>query len=128
MSKYYVQCGPVEVVVVADSLSKAAMSVLDRHFQSHRWIYEDEGLSDLDRQDHVMLEALCHLDPSLRISERGFDRDDANEIGTPDMVGQWHRLMTERHRPAFAVRRPTSGLLAVMGRDQCPPAPRRLPR
>ena len=128
MPKYYVQSGPVEEVVVADSLSHAAMAAVDRRFQRHRWIYEDGDLSDLDRQDHLMLEALCHLDPSLQISERGFDREDAHLIGTPETVARWHRLMTEMHRLAFAARKSNSDLFAVAGRGHCPPTQRRLPR
>jgi hypothetical protein len=98
MSKYYVQCGPIEVILVADSNEQAAMAALDRTLQTHLWIYDDPGLTDLDRRDHLMLEALFHLDPVIRISEQGFDRADALRVGTPETVDQWHRLMTGINR------------------------------
>lgn len=94
MPKYYVQCGPVEIVLSAETLESAAVAALDRALRVHLWIYDDPGLTDLNRRDHLMIEALCHLDPVIRISERGFDRDDADLIGTPEAVDRWHRLMT----------------------------------
>ena len=98
MSKYYVQCGPIEVVLAADSVEQAAMAALDRTLQTHLWIYDDPGLTDSDRRGHLMLEALFHLDPMIRVSEQGFNRADAMEVGTPDTVDQWHRLMTGINR------------------------------
>ena len=93
MPKFYVQCGPVEIVLHADCIESAAISALDCHLQTHTWIYDDDGLTEQDCRDHLLLESLMHLDPAIRVSERGFDRDDAAEIGTPETVYRWHRLM-----------------------------------
>lgn len=98
MSKFYVQCGPIEVILNAESADEAALAALDRTLTSHLWIYDDPGLSDLDRRDHLMLEALFHLDPVIRVSERGLDRADAILVGTPETVDRWHRLMTGVNR------------------------------
>lgn len=98
MSKYYVQCGPIRVLLSATSLEQAALSALDRSLQSHLWIYDDPGLTESDCRDHLMLEALCHLDSTIRVSERGFHRDDAHEIGTPETIDRWHRLMVGMNR------------------------------
>lgn len=98
MSKFYVQCGPIEVILIADCQESAAMAAVDRMLQNHLWIYDDAGLGDVDRRDHLMLEALFYLDPVVRISERGFDRSDAIEVGTPETVDRWHRLMTGMNR------------------------------
>lgn len=106
MAKFYVQCGPIEVVLSAESERCAAMAAIDRLLDSHLWIYDDEGLTDQDRRDHLMIEALLHLEPAVRVSQRGFDRDDAASIGTPELVAQWHELMTGMAR-LFA----TAGLL-----------------
>ncbi|MEM6689236.1 MAG: hypothetical protein AAF664_07420 [Planctomycetota bacterium] len=94
MPKFYVQCGPCEVVLQADDASSAALQAIDRVLQNHLWIYDDEGLTDNDRRTHLMLESLMHLDPAIRVSERGFDREDAQLIGTPDTVQHWHEFMT----------------------------------
>jgi len=93
MAKYYVQCGPIEVILSADSVESAAMNALDSRLQAHQWIYDDPQLSDQDCRDHLMLEALMHLDPAIRISEQGFGRSDAYYVGTPETVDRWHRLM-----------------------------------
>jgi hypothetical protein len=102
MSKFYVQCGPIEIVLAADSVDQAAMAVIDRALQPHLWIYDDGELSELERRDHLMIEALVHLDPEIRISERGFDRPDSVFIGTPETVERWHKLMTGINRMLVA--------------------------
>ena len=93
VAKYYVQCGPVQLVLDADSVDAAALSALDRSLQAHLWIYDDQDLTELDCRDHLMLEALMHLEPEVRVSEQGFDRDDAMSVGTPETVDHWHELM-----------------------------------
>src|SRR6056297_3069819 len=93
MPKFYVQCGPVRSILEADSPDHAALVALDRTLQTHGWMYDDPGLTERDRHAHLMLEALLHLDSSVRVSERGFDRHDAAEIGTPETVELWHALM-----------------------------------
>jgi hypothetical protein len=98
MSKFYVQCGPIETVLSASTAEQAAMVAIDSALQSHLWIYEDAGLSDVQRRDHLMIEALLHLDSTIQVSERGFDRDDALLVGTPETVDCWHRFMTQVNR------------------------------
>ena len=98
MPKYYVQCGPIQCILTADSPEQAAMSALDRTLQTHLWIYDDAGLSEQECRDHLMLEALFHLDPTVRVSEKGFDRTDALLVGTPETVDRWHRLMVGMNR------------------------------
>ena len=93
MAKFYVQCGPIESILIADSAQQAAMAAIDHSLQSHLWIYDDPGLTASDCRDHLILEALLHLAPQVRVSERGFDRLDAIEIGTPETILAWHKLM-----------------------------------
>ena len=98
MSKFYVQCGPIQIILEADSVDQAALSALDRSLQTHLWIYDDRGLTEQDRRDHLMLEALMHLDPVVRVSEQGFGRIDAYLVGTPETIDSWHRLMVGMNR------------------------------
>lgn len=92
MAKYYVQSGSLRTIITADSPKQAAVRTLDRAFQPHTWIYLDLRLNDRDRHDHLMVEALLNYEPTLRVSERGFDRADALIVGTPDTIERWHRL------------------------------------
>lgn len=98
MAKFYVQCGSIEVVLNADSGEQAALSSLDRSLQQHLWIYDDEGLSEEDCRMHLMLESLMHLAPTIKVSEQGFDRQDAFQVGTPETVEHWHKLMVGMNR------------------------------
>lgn len=93
MAKFYVQCGPIETILMADSAQQAALAALDQSLQSHFWIYSDPDLTAANCRDHLILEALLHLAPQVRVSERGFDRLDAVEVGTPETILAWHKLM-----------------------------------
>lgn len=93
MAKFYAQCGPVRLVLNSYDRETAALAVVDSALQQHLWIYEDPKLRDRSRKDHLMMEALLHLDSSIKISEQGFDRSDAVEVGVPEMIQHWHRLM-----------------------------------
>jgi hypothetical protein len=128
MSKFYVQCGPLEVVLSASSADQAAMSALDRTLQTHLWIYDDTGLTDLNRRDHLMLEALFHLEPVIRISEQGFDRSDAKMIGTPETVDRWHRLMTGMNRLFVAAGLPPRAISSLASTSEPAAIRCRLPR
>ncbi len=128
MAKFYVQCGPVRVVLGAEGAEQAAMSALDRVLHPHLWIYDDSGLSPDDCRTHLMLEALLHLAPTILVSEQGFDRDDAAIVGTPETIDRWHRLMVGMNRlfvAAGLVARPMS---ALAGGETSGEAPPRLPR
>ena len=92
MAKYYVQCASNELVIESLSPTNAALSLADRLFETHKWIYLDETLTGRDCLNHLMFESLLLLESSIRISERGFNRDDAIEIGTPELVQLWHHL------------------------------------
>lgn len=98
MPKFYVQCGPIQIILTASSTENAAMAAIDRSLQTHLWIYDDPDLSTSDCHDHLMLEALLHLDPVIRVSEIGFDRLDATTIGTPEAIENWHGLMVGMQR------------------------------
>ncbi|MEM6364142.1 MAG: hypothetical protein AAF745_06940 [Planctomycetota bacterium] len=120
MAKYYVHCGMRNLVVDAADAKAAAMHLIDNAMQPHLWIYDDSGLSGDDRRDHVMLEALLHLAPEIRVSQQGHGRDDAEVIGTPETVGQWHRTMTVLAgvmRAAGLCPRPFQQLAASSSRD-----------
>lgn len=96
MAKFYVDCGPVRIVLTCDSADAAVSVTLDRVFAADEWIYHDPDLGFVDRRDHLMLEALLTLAPSIRVSQRGFGRCDAGRFGTPEMVDRWHRQRSRR--------------------------------
>ncbi len=93
MSKFYIQSGSLRLVLNSESPLLAAISAVDNLLNPHVWIYDDLSLRDEVRRDHLMVEALCHLDAVIRLSEKGFDREDAMILGTPEVVEEWHLLM-----------------------------------
>ena len=115
MPKYYVQCGPIQTILTADSKDQAALGAVDRTLQNHLWIYDDQGLTEQDRRDHIMLESLLHLAPSIQVSERGFDRKDAELIGTAETVDHWHRLMVGMSRLFVAAGLAPRSMTSVAG-------------
>lgn len=94
MSKYYVSCGNHHWVVLADSPESAALRLLDELLGEQLWLYDDVGLTEQDRRDHLVIEALLHLGTEIRVSERGLGRAEAGRFGVPEMLDQWDRLMT----------------------------------
>ncbi len=94
MSKFYIQSGVINLVVDGESAELAAISALDSVMSPHVWIYDDPSMSEEIRRDHLMIEALYNLDAVIRVSEKGFNRDDAWVMGTPEVVEEWHLLMT----------------------------------
>ena len=98
MSKYYVSCGVAELVLSSDSAESAALALLDRILTPHLWVYDDQLLSERDRLQHLMLEALLHLPTEIRVSEKGFASPDNKFVSVPDTVVTWHELMTGMRR------------------------------
>lgn len=94
MSKFYATCGSQSLIIAAPTAEHAAMRLIDEVMGAHVWIYDDADLSEQDRRDHLILEALLHLGTSVMISERGFNRCEAGEFEVPTLLEQWHRLMT----------------------------------
>jgi hypothetical protein len=128
MAKFYVQCGPLQLVLVADSIRQAALSAIDKSLQMHLWIYDDAGLSHQDRRNHLMIEALIHMDPTIRISEKGFDRTDAALVGTPETINAWHHLMIGMNRLFNAAGLAPRKMTAVAGVTSDCNSRRQLPR
>jgi DNA mismatch repair ATPase MutS len=93
MAKFYVQSGTLRSVIDTDEVQKAALWVVHRVMQQIAPIYDDCTLTPDQKEDRAMLEGLLVLDDSIRISEQGFDRDDATEIETFEAVMHWHQLM-----------------------------------
>ena len=125
MSKFYVACGSQTLVVAAESAKQAAMRLIDETMAAHIWIYDDADLSEQNRRDHLVLEALLHLGSSISVSERGMGKSDAGTFGVPELLDEWHRLMVCIHLMLV-----TAGLesLRVLPESTISPAAPKLPR
>jgi hypothetical protein len=129
MSKYYATCGSHSLVVTAPNAEQAAMRLMDEVLGSHIWIYDDSSLSEQQRRDHLVLEALLHLAPEVAVSEIGIHRNEAGEFGVPELLEDWHRLMTAVSRLFVAAGLNPERVLPKLSKDSSNnPTPRQLPR
>lgn len=88
MAKYYVQSGSMRGIVDCYDSECAAVWVVNRVMQQIAPISE-EACYDEDVDVEVGMFA---LEDTIRLSERGFDRDDCEVIDTHMAFVQWHQL------------------------------------
>ncbi len=125
MSKFYVVCGSLNLVVTAPSAKHAALRLMDEALAAHLWIYEDAGLAEQERHDHLVLEALLHLGSTVMVSERGLGNSEAGNFGVPELLSEWHKLMTGISRLlVVAGLDPRRVLPKVIGKNTSPRYPR----
>jgi hypothetical protein len=56
-------------------------------------VFDDEARSPLEKQAAAAIAGLYVLDDEIRISERGFDRDDGLPLDTAEVVFEWSQLV-----------------------------------
>lgn len=93
MAKYYVQSGNVRTIIAADDAEKAALWVVHKAMQQVVPVYEDNELTPEQKSDVVVVQGVMVLGNSVKISEVGFDRSDASDLDTFELVMHWHQLM-----------------------------------
>jgi hypothetical protein len=91
MAKFYVQSGTLRGTVDCFDEQCAAVWViqrtLDRGLKEYS-VSEDPG----KERDDFFADAIFDLDDEIRVSERGFDRDDALSIDLHDAFVHWYQL------------------------------------
>lgn len=87
MPKFYVQSGNVELVTTAIHSRGAAI------WGVHRTLSHSLPFLCDETTDVLALDDLTRLGDTIRVSEQGFDRADAVEFDTLDIVGEWNQLL-----------------------------------
>jgi hypothetical protein len=87
MPKFYVQSGNVELVTTAIHSRGAAI------WGVHRTLSQSLPFLCDQATDFSSLDGLTRLGDTIRVSEQGFDRPDAAEFDTLDIVSEWNRLL-----------------------------------
>ncbi len=90
MAKFYVQSGTFRRVVAADSCHKAALWAVHEVMQ--------QILPTEDERASQSAETVTVLSARVRVDERGFDRDDARELPTMEVMGQWTEMVATLDR------------------------------
>src|SRR5262245_21396072 len=92
MPKFYVQSGRLEMVLEARDSRCAAIWAAHRSLgQTLPFLCENEN-------DYAVLADLTRLGETIRVSQRGFDRDDAVTFETLDVVTEWNKLLVSLDR------------------------------
>ncbi len=93
MAKYYIQSGNVRTVIAADDAEKAALWVVHKAMQQVVPVYEDDELSAEQKSEVAVIQGIMVLGNTIQVSEMGFDRLDAANLDTFELVVHWHQLM-----------------------------------
>jgi hypothetical protein len=92
MPKFYVQSGNLEMILQAHDSRCAAIWAVHRALgQTLPFLCDDAG-------DYTELADLTRLGDSVTVSERGFDRGDADVFDTLDIVTEWNQLLVALDR------------------------------
>jgi hypothetical protein len=92
MPKFYVQTGNLDVVVQAHDACCAAIWTVHRTLgQSLPFLCEESA-------DYAALADLTRLADTIKVSECGFDRPDADRFDTLEIVREWNQLLVALDR------------------------------
>ena len=98
MAKFFVQSGSFRSIVEAESSRNAAIWAVHQAMQQILPM-EDENPEWGDGEVPAFSEKpLAVLAGKLRVSQRGFDRADATQMATIEVVGEWNQLVTTLDR------------------------------
>ena len=99
MAKYYVQSGTLRSIVEAESGRRAAIWAVHQAMQQVLPIdQQDECNANRSNGDPMREKPLAVLSGKLRVSACGFDRGDAAEMATLELVGEWNQMVTTLNR------------------------------
>ncbi|MEM9368939.1 MAG: hypothetical protein AAGD07_23350 [Planctomycetota bacterium] len=104
MAKFYVQSGSFRTVVAAQSASKAALWGVHQVMQqvlpleTHPEPTASDDPKNVSRCGGERETPVAVLSARIRVDERGFDRHDATEMPTMEVVGQWNQMVTTLDR------------------------------
>jgi hypothetical protein len=99
MPKFYVQSGSLEMVLEALNSRCAAI------WAAHRTLGQSLPFLCEEPADYSQLADTTRLGDTMRVSQRGFDRHDALEFDTLDVVSEWNQLLVALDRLAAGAER-----------------------
>ena len=92
MPKFYVQSGSVEMLLQAHDSRCAAIWAV------HRTLSQSLPFLCEEPEDYVAVADVTRLGDTVQVSQRGFDRDDAQAFETLEIVSEWNRLLVALDR------------------------------
>ena len=98
MAKFYIQSGTMRATLAAEDSHRAALWAVHQAMQQIVPTYDDCDLTAEEKSEVAMTEGMLVLGDTIRISEQGFDREDAEEMTTFAVVNEWNQLMVALER------------------------------
>ncbi|QDV61204.1 hypothetical protein [Crateriforma conspicua] len=98
MDKFYVQSGSFRCVVQADDSRKAALWAVHQVMGQILPIDGDEPTGSESADGNEASKPVAVLGGRVKVSRRGYDRDDAGEMPTMDVVADWNQMVTTLDR------------------------------
>jgi len=99
MPKFYVQSGGLKIVLQARDSRCAAI------WAAHRTLSQSLPFLCEEPADYAELADLTQLGETIRVSQRGFDREDTAVFETFDVVSEWNQLLVAIDRIAASAER-----------------------
>lgn len=92
MAKYYVESGTLRTIISADDPQKAALLAVHQAIGQTIPLASDEPEPEA-KQAQFEFRGLEVLGDDIRLSERGFGRDDGLRLDTYDTLIHWSQLL-----------------------------------
>ncbi|QEG01963.1 hypothetical protein Mal15_60460 [Stieleria maiorica] len=92
MAKYFVQSGTLRTTVQAESSRKAALWAVHQAMLQVLPVDDSDGQSAESKTESAATRGIRVMDQIVRVSELGFDRDDAPALSTMEVVQQWNEM------------------------------------
>ncbi|MCS7470118.1 hypothetical protein NZK35_26025 [Stieleria sp. ICT_E10.1] len=98
MTKYFVQSGTLRTTVQAESSRKAALWAVHQAMQQVLPVDDTDGKSAESKTESAASGGIRVMDEIVRVSEFGFDREDAPVLSTMEVVRQWNEMFAALDR------------------------------
>ncbi len=93
MAKYYVESGTMQLVTDADDDRGAALWAVHLCLEQVMPICPDDPLTPCEKSQRIRERGCYVLGETIRTSEKGFARNDAEVHDTAELFAEWNQLM-----------------------------------
>ncbi len=93
MAKYYVESGTVQMITEAEDARGAALWAVHTAMEQILPVCPDDPLTPAEKNERIRQRGCSVLDSTLRISEQGFGRADAETFDTVEVFVEWNQLL-----------------------------------
>lgn len=98
MDKYYVQSGTLRSIVQAETPRKAALWAVHKVMQQILPLDDENAWGKKGRETEAANTPVAVLGGRVRVSQRGYDRGDASDMATLEVVADWNEMVTTLDR------------------------------